>query len=248
MSSRLLVCLLLLAPPFLLSARSAAADEVFTPAQRAEIVRIMREALKQDPSILRDAVASMQADQEQREQAASEAAIAGHKGDLVTQGDPVAGNPAGNVTIVEFFDVRCPYCRRFEPAMEQLLAKDHGIRLVYKDLPILGPASVIGAKALLAAQRQGKYLQLRAELMRDPQPPTVESIRAMAPPLGIDPVRLVQDMDDPAIQKRIDANLALAHDLGIEGTPAMVIGKQMVPGAVTMAELESAVSAARKAN
>jgi protein-disulfide isomerase len=243
---RLLVCLLTVLPIVLAAPSPAAADDVFTPAQRAAIVQIMRDALKKDPSILRDAVTAMQADQQQREQVAAEAAIATHKADLVTPADPVAGNPSGNVTIVEFFDVRCPYCRRFEPAMDELLAKDHGIRLVYKDLPILGPSSVVGAKALLAAQRQGKYLALRTALMRDAQPPTAESVRAVAPGLGIDPERLARDMDDPAIQKRIDANLALAHDLGIDGTPAMVIGKQMVPGAITMAELQSAVADARK--
>jgi protein-disulfide isomerase len=127
----------------------------FTPAQRAEIVQILRDALKQDPSILRDAVGALQADEGDRQQAASRAAIAAVRDTLIDPADPVAGNPTGDVTIVEFFDTRCPYCRKLEPAMDELLAGDHGVRLVYKDLPILGPASVLGSKALLAAQQQG---------------------------------------------------------------------------------------------
>ena len=226
----------------------ASADEQFTPAQRAEIVHIMREALKNDPSILRDAVAALQADTQKREKAASQEAIAAHESEIVSPSDPVAGNPAGDVTIVEFFDIRCPYCRRFEPSLEQLVGQDHGIRIVFKDLPILGAPSVLAAKAMLAAQHQGKYLQLRAALMRDSQPPTEAGIRAMAPALGIDPDRLVRDMDDPAIQKRIDANIQLARELGIDGTPAMVIGKQLVPGEVTVAEMEGYIAAARKAD
>ena len=97
----------------------------FTPAQRAEIVQIMRDALKQDPSILRDAVNAMQADDGDRQQAAARAAIAAARGKLVNPADPVAGDPGGDVTIVEFFDTRCPYCRKLEPTMSDLLARDH---------------------------------------------------------------------------------------------------------------------------
>ena len=123
----------------------------FTPAQRAEIVQILRDALKQDPSILRDAVGAMQADEGEQQRAA----LAAAKDRLIDPADPVGGNPNGDVTIVEFFDTRCPYCRKLEPSMAELLASDHGVRLVYKDLPILGPPSELGSKALLAAQRQG---------------------------------------------------------------------------------------------
>ena len=125
----------------------------FTAAQRAEIVQILRDALKQDPSILREAVDALQADDGKNQRAA----LAAAKDSLVDPADPVNGNPNGDVTIVEFFDTRCPYCRKLEPSMAELLAHDHGVRLVYKDLPILGPASVLGSKALLAAQRQGGY-------------------------------------------------------------------------------------------
>ena len=140
----------------------------FTPAQRAEIVQILRDSLKQDPSILRDAVAALQTDEGDRQKAASRAAIAAAGSALNDPADPVGGNPKGDVTIVEFFDTRCPYCRKLEPAMDELLARDHGVRLVYKDMPILGPASMLGSKALLAAQKQGGYEKLRAAIMAAP--------------------------------------------------------------------------------
>jgi protein-disulfide isomerase len=225
-----------------LLALPAWADE-FTPAQRAEIVQILRDALKQDPSILRDAVASVQADDGDRQHAALVAA----KDTLIDPADPVAGNPKGDVTIVEFFDTRCPYCRKLEPTMAELLARDHGVRLVYKDLPILGPPSVLGSKALLAAQMQGGYEKLRDAIMSAPPQTTKAMIQDAAQRLGLDWKRLEHDMDDPAIQSRINAHLQLARSIGIEGTPALVIGNELIPGAVDLAELRHTVATVRGA-
>jgi protein-disulfide isomerase len=224
--------------------RAAAADQ-FTPAQRAEIIAIVRDALKHDPSILRDAVTALQADDGARQAAESQAVLAAHRDALVTPADPVAGNPHGDVTIVEFFDTRCPYCRRMEPVMEQFLAQDHGVKLVYKDLPILGPASVLGSKALLAAQEQGGYDKLRAAVMQLPPDTTLPMIQTAAERLGLDWGKLLHAMDSPAVQQRIDANLKLARALDIEGTPALVIGDTMVPGALDLAELQKDVAAER---
>ena len=223
----------------------AASAAEFTPAQRAEIVTIVRQALKQDPSILRDAVVALQADEGERGQQASRAAIAQSQNQLVTPADPVAGDPHGDVTIVEFFDTRCPYCRRMEPVMAKLLATDHRVRLVYKDLPILGPASVLGTKALLAAQQQGAYDKMRAAVMQLPPDTTIGQLETTARGLGLDWPRMARDMDAPSVQTRIEANLALAHRLGIQGTPALVIGDDLVPGAVDLAELRKAVAEAR---
>jgi protein-disulfide isomerase len=229
-----------------LSPRAAAAD-TFTPAQRTEIVAIMRDALKHDPSILRDAVAALQADDSEHQQAESQAALTTNRDALVTPADPVAGNPHGDVTIVEFFDTRCPYCRRMEPVMQNFLAQDHGVKLVYKDLPILGPASTLGSKALIAGQQQGGYDKLREAVMQLPPDTTPAMIQAAAEKLGLDWGRLSHDMDAPVARQRIDANLKLARALDIEGTPALVIGDTMVPGAVDLAELKKAVATARQA-
>jgi protein-disulfide isomerase len=247
MKLRILACLLCLAP-----IAGPAAAQGFSPAQRDEIIAIVREALKTDPSILRDAVAALTADDSQKQEAAAHAAISAAGAELTAKSsDPVAGNPSGDVTIVEFFDVRCPYCKRLEPTMDKLLKQDHGVRLVYKDLPILGPASVLGTKALLAAQLQetkvpGAYIKLREALMLGGGDVNKETIHAAAQRLGLDWERLQKDMDSADVQTRIDANLKLAHELGIEGTPAMVIGKDLVPGAVDFAELDDAVKKARK--
>lgn len=238
---------------FLLLAIVPARADQFNPAQREEIVRIVREALRQDPSILRDAVAALQAEEGSKEQAAERAAIgAARQALLADPADPVAGNAAGDVTIVEFFDTRCPYCRKLEPTMASLLARDRGVRLVYKDLPVLGPTSVLGSKMLLAAQRQSgavpdAYAKLRSLVMSQGADQSREALLADVRRVGLDEGRLEKDMDDPVIQRRIDANLRLARDLHIQGTPALVIGDGLIPGAVDLAELERAVAAARRA-
>ena len=227
-------------------AAPAAADE-FTARQRGEIVEIVRAALKADPTILRDAIATLQEAESRQQQAAARTAIAG-LGDTLTHasGDPVDGNPQGDVTLVEFFDARCPYCRRMLPVMAELLARDRGLRVVYKDIPILGPSSMLAAKALLAAQAQGGYLKLMAAVMTGPADITTESLRSAAAKTGLDWERLQQDMAEPAVQQRIEANLALAHKLDIEGTPAFVIGGRLLPGALGLADLQAAVAEARK--
>jgi protein-disulfide isomerase len=217
----------------------------FTPAQRAEIVRILREALKTDPSILREAVTALQAEEGSRHEAAARAAIgSSSKALLHDPGDPVAGNPAGDVTVVEFFDIRCPYCRQMQPVLEDLLRQDRGVRLVLKEFPVLGPESKLGARALLAAERQGGYLKLHAALMRS-RPPTEVSLRADAANLGLDWARLQHDMADPAIQQKIEGNLGLARAFGIQGTPAFVVGGTLIEGAVDLAALQHAISEAR---
>ena len=130
--------------------------------------------------------------------------------------------------------------------MDSFLMRDRKVRLIYKDLPILGPASVLGTKALLAAQRQDQYGRMRDAVMKLPPDTTTEQIEAAARALGLDWPRLARDMDDPVVQARIDANIKLAHDLGIQGTPALVIGNDLVPGAMDLLELQKAVAEARR--
>jgi len=235
------VALLLLAGP------AGAEAPSFSPAQRAEIVAILRDALKTDPSILRDAVVALQQEDGIRHEAAARAAIgAAHSQLSGTTTDPIAGNPKGDVTLVEFYDVRCPYCRQMRPVFDALLAKDHNVRLVFKDLPILGPASLLGARALLAAERQGGYLKLQAALMSGAPDITEASLRTEATAVGLDWNRLSHDMADPAIQQRIDSNLALGRALNIEGTPAIVAGERMLPGAMDLAQLQAVVAQLRQ--
>jgi protein-disulfide isomerase len=136
------------------------------------------------------------------------------------------------------------------PAMEALLARDRNVRVVMKDLPILGPNSVLASRALLAAHRQGRYAALQDALMALRGEPTEAVLRQTAERVGLDWSRLRRDMDDPAIGQRIEANLRLAQAIGVEGTPALVVAgssgaPSFVPGAVDLPALERLVAEAR---
>lgn len=219
----------------------AASADGFTPAQRAEVIQIVLQALKQDPSILDDALAAMQAEQ-------TRAAIDAVRDKLVTPADRFVGNPKADLTVIEFFDTRCPYCRAMEPRMENFVARRHDVRLVFKDLTILGPAGVLGSEALLAARRQGAYAEMRTAVMQLPPNATLEMIHAAADKLGLNWERLSRDMNSAGVKQRIADNLGLARQLGIDGTPAMVIGDTMIQGAVDPSHLQRVVAEAEKAD
>ncbi len=226
----------------------ALAQGGFTEAQRAEIVGILRDALRSDPSILREALEKLEAAEQRDREGAARAAFAVHAEALFRDpADPSKGNPQGAVTVVEFFDPRCGYCKRMRPVVEELLRRQRDVRWVMKDLPILGPTSVLASRALLAAQRQGKYAELHDALLRLREEPAEPVLRREAERAGLDWARLKRDMDDPSVQRRIDANAQLAQALGIQGTPAMVVGETLVPGAVDLATLERLVAEARTA-
>jgi len=250
-TTRLLAAALLAAIAFAVPAARAQSPaptgDSFTPHQREEIVAILRHALQADPTILRDAIAALQTDEAHQQDAAARSVIAGSEEALLHKsGDPTAGNPNGDVTVVEFYDVRCPYCRSMLPVVAEMLKRDHNVRLVFKDIPILGPGSVVAAKAVLAAQHQGAFLRLHDALMTGTPNIDQEVVHAAALRLGLDWDRLQRDMADPAIQARIDANLKMAHALQIDGTPAYVIGDRLLSGAVEISELQGAVAAARQ--
>jgi protein-disulfide isomerase len=156
----------------------------------------------------------------------------------------VGGNPDGDVTLVEFFDYRCTYCRRVVSSMQALLQEDRKLRIVFKELPVLGEDSVRAARAALAAERQGRYTPFHFALMTS-EDLSPDAIRQLAAEVGLDPDRLEQDMNAPEIQAAIDANYRLAQELGIEGTPAFVIGDELIPGAVDKGRLEALIADAR---
>ena len=218
----------------------------FTEAQRAEILGILRDALRSDPSILREALEGLEAAERREREGLGRAAIAAHAEALFRDpADPAIGNPRGAVTVVEFFDPRCAYCKQMRPVMEELLRRQRDVRWVMKDLPILGQNSVLASRALLASQRQGKYAELHDALLKLREEPAEPVLRREAERVGLDWARLRRDMEDPAIQRRIEANTKLAQALQIQGTPAMVVGETLVPGAVDLASLERLVAEAR---
>jgi protein-disulfide isomerase len=162
---------------------------------------------------------------------------------------PVGGNASGDITIVEYFDYQCPYCRKLEPELRQVVHDDGKVRLVQKDWPILGPASVTAARMALASRYQDKFPEAHDALMALSSKLTDARIREVLAKAGIDVDRLDRDLSGHATE--IDAiltrNKDQAHAFEFRGTPAFIVGKFRVPGVLTMAQFGMVIADARKA-
>src|SRR5882762_1203206 len=162
---------------------------------------------------------------------------------------PVAGNPDGDITIVEYFDFNCPYCRKLEPELRQVVQDDGKVKLVYKDWPVLGPVSIAAARMALATKYQDKYVAAHDALMGTASRLTEPRIRELLAGAGIDVDRAARDLEANA--KAIDAILARNNNqataFGFNGTPSFIVGKFRVPGVLTMEQFGMAIADARKA-
>lgn len=208
--------------------------------------RKVRAYLLSNPEVIMEAVATLQrrkeADRIQQQRAAARADRAAlHDSGIV----PVAGNPEGDVTVVEFFDYRCPYCRRAYQEVKALMASDPKVRVIYREFPVLGPDSVYASRAAVASVFQGKYLAFHDALMTYAGRLDPDAVMEMARKVGLDRARLEADMNKPAVGAVIAEGHALAKRLGINATPTFVIGDALVPGYMDADTLDSFVQKAR---
>jgi protein-disulfide isomerase len=228
-------------------ARPARADEALSPAQKAAVEKIIHDYFMAHPDfmieVLHEAEAKLKADKARD----TSQLIAAKRDELLHDaGSPVGGNPKGDVTLVEFFDYRCPYCKLVEPSLEALTHEDTKLRVVYKEFPVLGPASVYASRIALAARRQGKYAAFHKAMMATKGDITDDVVLKVAKSVGIDIERAQADMNAPEIDAIIKRNYALADALDIEGTPAFIIGDTLVPGATDIAQLRKLIADQRR--
>lgn len=207
---------------------------------RAEVERIVRDYLLREPEVLMEALEALQAKRQEADARAQKEALAARAEALFDDpADPVV-NPEGDVTVVEFFDYRCPYCRNMVDGLTGLLEQDSGVRMVFKEIPILGEDSVRASRAALAAARQDRYMEMHQALMATDDF-RQESIERLASEAGLDVERFRSDMESEEVRALIAGNLALADELGINGTPTFVVGETLIPGAVPVDRLAELV-------
>ena len=212
-----------------LSVLATASHAAFNDAQQKEIQGIVGTYLQGNPQVIISALQSYQ----QKQMADAEQTIKNTQKDAPqfaqslfhNASDPVAGNPNGTVTIVEFFDYQCSHCVAMSPVLAETIKSSPNVRIVFKEFPIRGPLSDYASRAALAANLQGKYLAFHDELMKTKQPYTQEAILAAAKTVGLNVEQLQKDMDGQAVKDQIQANMKLAQDLKLLGTPAFFIGK-----------------------
>jgi protein-disulfide isomerase len=212
-----------------------------------ELDQRIRDYILQHPEVIVEALRNF----EERQQAAAanetQSVIASRREEILNDpATPIGGNPEGDVSIVEFFDYNCPYCRKNAPTLTELERTDPDLRFVYKEWPILGPGSEFAARAALAAVPQGKYVAYHKAMMAASGRVTEDTALMIADAVGIDIERLKQDMEDPAIQEAIERNRDLARALGVTGTPAFVVNDRFLPGLQEMPVLQDVIRRARE--
>lgn len=213
-----------------------------------EIKAQVYQAILERPEILLQAVEQLQQAEEEAQAASAHAALTGDRDSLFNDPNaPVLGNPEGDVTVVEFFDYNCPYCRRAMAEVQGLLEADPGVRLVYREWPILGEGSDYAARAALAARQQGKYEAFHWALMGMSGKANETSVLRIAREVGLDTDQLQRDMEAPEVTAHIAQSMALAQQLGFNGTPSFVVEDSLVPGFVEQSQLQDAIDRARDA-
>jgi protein-disulfide isomerase len=212
-----------------------------TPGDREAIEKIVHDYIMAHPEIIPEAMARMQSREVEK-------LLASNRKEIQTPfAGAMAGNPNGDVTLVVFFDYACPYCKQGQADVAKLVASDPNLRVVFRDFPVLSPASDEAAMAALSAAQQGKYVKFHDAMFTTPGKVTHERTVAVVRTAGLDEMKTAKDLNSAALKAEIKKNLDLGRALGLTGTPSYIVGNQILAGAVGFDELRDAVAAARTA-
>ena len=226
------------------------AQDAFSPAQREAIEGIVREYLIRKPEVLQEAIAELEKRQADAQKKSQTAALAETRQILMTSvHGNVVGNPQGDVTLVEFFDYNCGYCKRALTDLRSLIKADPKLKVVLKDLPVLGPDSVEATKVALAVKQQvsgDKLFEYHARLLESRGRVGGEQATKLAKEMGLDMARLTRDVAGPDVKAAMAENAELGEKLALTGTPAFVIGDEIISGAVGLEPLRQVIAMTRK--
>ncbi len=226
-----------------------AAEHPLSPTQKKEIEAVVRDYIMKNPEIIVDSIRALQTRDKKAAAQKARQTLVSRRGEILNDPtSPVGGNIKGDVTLVEFFDYRCGFCKRVFPTLVKLIKDDDNIRFVYKEFPILGPQSLFASRAALAAWKldKEKYYRFHDAMMVSKGNLTDAKTIKLAESVGLEEKALRAEMAKPEISAILQKNFALAKALNINGTPAFVIGDRVVPGAIDLETMRDLVKAARK--
>ncbi len=226
---------------------NAKAEEVITSAQKKEIETIVKQVISDNPELILDTVRKFQENQELKAAQSAEENLKDYKDFFAKKDLPMVGNPDGDVTIVEFFDFNCGYCKKAFEDVQKIYNEDKNVRIVFMDMPILSPTSSKMTSIALAAHKQGKYFEMHKAFMDYRGSQTDEAFFKLAEKLGLDMNKLKEDMKSADVQAFITKSKTMAQSLGIRGTPGFIIGEKVYPGYIGMDAMRKAVKNARDA-
>jgi len=218
-----------------------------TDAGRDEIRDTVREYLLEHPAVIVEALEALQNRRQKADQARARGALAASRDALVNDSrDPFIGNPDASITLVEFFDYQCPYCKRMAQDLAAVAEEDSDLRIVFKEFPVFGEPSALAARAALAANKQGKYLEFHMALMELPGAPSESTIAHLAERTGLNLERLRADMESEEITSMLAETNRLAQRIGVPGTPAFIVRNELIPGAMSPENLREFIARMRK--
>lgn len=242
--SILLASAALLVLPF----AAVAAEE--KPLTKPEVEQIIKEYLVNNPEVLVQAMDNLQKKQMEAESKRAKEGLSKNKDQIFgNKNAPQAGNPKGDVTVVEFFDYHCGYCKKIFPDIVKLIEEDKNVRVVFKELPIFGQKSNELSALALAVHRvqPDKYFAFHSEMMKQSADKSPEGMNKLFKELGLDGDKVRKEAESDAVKQILADNQKLASELGIRGTPALIIGDQLIPGAIGLSDLKATVAKARSA-
>lgn len=232
-----------------LAPTAQAQNAVFNEQQKQAIGEVVREYLLKNPEVLAEAISELEKRQAEAQQAAQASAVKETQQTLLNASHSyVVGNPAGDVTLVEFFDYNCGYCKKALADVQTLMKSDPKLRLVLKDFPVLGPDSVEASRVALAVKNQlqgQKLFDYHVKVLETRGRVGGERAMAVAKEMGVDMAKLQKDMESPEQRNALQENMALGDKLNLTGTPAFIIGETVIPGAVGLEPLKQVVDNVR---
>lgn len=222
----------------------------FNDQQKQAIGQIVREYLLKNPEVLQEAMAELEKRQNEAQRQSQAQAVKDSRDYLLNSPNAIiAGNVSGDVTLVEFFDYNCGYCKRALTDVQALAKADPKLRVVLKDFPVLGPDSIEASQVALAVKNQlqgEKLFTYHVKLMETRGRVNGERAKAVAMEMGVDMTRLDKDMTAPEVRQALQTNVELGDKLGLTGTPAFIVGEEVISGAVGMDPLKAVVANVRK--
>jgi protein-disulfide isomerase len=237
--------------PAMAPASATGDSEAFSAAQARAIENIVKNYLVQHPEVLQDAMEALDRRQKEADAEKARVTIKDNNATIFNSAHQVVlGNPQGKVTMVEFFDYNCAFCKRALADMLDLLKSDSDLKFVLKEFPVLGPGSVEAAHVAVAARMQDpsgkKYMEFHQKLLGGRGPADKMRALAVAKDVGFDMARLEKDMNSDEVKATIEENMKLADALGVSGTPTYVVGDEVVVGAVGLDELRAKIKSEQK--
>ncbi len=219
----------------------------YSPAQKEALGAVIKDYLLENPQVIFEAIEKHRADEEKRQKEQAASAIQDNIAKLTAADAPSIGPADADITIVEFFDYNCGYCKKALPDIQAISESDKKVRFVFKEMPILGPTSMTAAQWAIAAKKQGKYFEYHSALMEFRGPKEEKQLEKLAKDVGLDIEQMKKDAASDEVRNLINDDIALARTIGIGGTPAFIVGETLYPGYIGEQGLKSAIKDARAA-